>query len=275
MRSGPLGGRTEADCRGQRPLLRHRVCGIWGPRIKEHQAWELPWGNFRACPLQLHDAVRQRQCRVTTSTPALRARVKARTGGDCRTVPGPAPPERGRQATRQQSADDAEVLFTLMAERYERRSILIASNLVFTDWSRIFYNPMATAAAIDRLVHHSAILEFNVPSYRTESATHGKSARRGSDTEEDRGWPVREKAPVALWVPTGTAFRSWVMGPGFGPATAPQRRDSAPPVRPCAHDTATGRCSPPRAPPQPQYSPQRRRQQLLGSIPGWFENPNL
>ena len=50
---------------------------------------------------------------------------------------------------------------------YERRSTLITSNLVFSEWERIFKDPMATAAAIDRLVHHATILEFNVPSYRT------------------------------------------------------------------------------------------------------------
>lgn len=54
------------------------------------------------------------------------------------------------------------MLFTLMAERYERRSMLITSNLVFSQWERIFKNPMTTAAAIDRLVHHSVILEFDV-----------------------------------------------------------------------------------------------------------------
>lgn len=62
------------------------------------------------------------------------------------------------------------MLFTLMAQRYERRSMLITSNLVFSEWERIFKNPMTTAAAIDRLVHHSVILEFDVPSFRTEDA---------------------------------------------------------------------------------------------------------
>ena len=62
------------------------------------------------------------------------------------------------------------VLFTLIAERYERRSLGITSNLVFSEWERIFANPMATAAAIDRVVHHSVILEFDVPSYRTDAA---------------------------------------------------------------------------------------------------------
>ncbi len=63
-----------------------------------------------------------------------------------------------------QSAEEAEVLFTLPAERYERRSTAITSNLVFSEWNRIFKNQMATSAAIDRLVHHSVVLEFDVPS---------------------------------------------------------------------------------------------------------------
>jgi DNA replication protein DnaC len=70
----------------------------------------------------------------------------------------------------QQSADEAEVLFTLMAERYERRSLLITSNLVFSEWGRIFKSPMTTAAAIDRLVHHATILEVDRPSIRAEDA---------------------------------------------------------------------------------------------------------
>ena len=69
-----------------------------------------------------------------------------------------------------QGAEESEVLFTLIAERYERRSLGITSNLVFSEWERIFANPMATAAAIDRVVHHSVILEFGVPSYRTDAA---------------------------------------------------------------------------------------------------------
>lgn len=69
-----------------------------------------------------------------------------------------------------QSAEEAEVLFTLLAERYERRSTALTSNLVFSEWDRIFKNKMATSAAIDRLVHHSVILEFDVTSYRVEKA---------------------------------------------------------------------------------------------------------
>jgi DNA replication protein DnaC len=71
----------------------------------------------------------------------------------------------------QQNADEAEVLFTLISERYERRSLLITSNLVFSDWERIFPSAMATLAAIDRLVHHSVILEFPGPSIRNEQSS--------------------------------------------------------------------------------------------------------
>ena len=71
----------------------------------------------------------------------------------------------------QQNTDEVDVLFTLLAERYERRSTVITSNLVFSEWNRIFKDPMTTAAAIDRLVHHSAILEFSdVTTYRGDAA---------------------------------------------------------------------------------------------------------
>jgi DNA replication protein DnaC len=68
----------------------------------------------------------------------------------------------------QQSPEEAEVLFTLLAERYERRSVMVTSNLVFSQWDRIFRDQMATAAAIDRLVHHAVMLEFDVPSFRSD-----------------------------------------------------------------------------------------------------------
>ena len=70
----------------------------------------------------------------------------------------------------QQSREEMEVLFTLLAERYELGSVLLTSNLPFSQWEAIFKDPMTTAAAIDRLVHHSVILELNLPSYRMEAA---------------------------------------------------------------------------------------------------------
>ena len=74
-----------------------------------------------------------------------------------------------------QNRDEMEVLFTLLAHRYERGSVLITSNLPFSKWEMIFKDPMTTAAAIDRLVHHSVILELNVPSYRAEHARKRKN----------------------------------------------------------------------------------------------------
>lgn len=76
----------------------------------------------------------------------------------------------------QQSREEMEVLFTLLAERYERGSVLVTSNLAFSQWEQIFKDAMTTAAAIDRLVHHSIIVELNVPSYRAESAKRTRSS---------------------------------------------------------------------------------------------------
>ena len=70
----------------------------------------------------------------------------------------------------QHDREEMEVLFTLLAERYERGSVMITSNLPFSKWEKIFKDPMTTAAAIDRVVHHSVILELNIPSYRMEEA---------------------------------------------------------------------------------------------------------
>jgi DNA replication protein DnaC len=75
----------------------------------------------------------------------------------------------------QQSREEMEVLFTLLAERYERGSVLLTSNLAFSKWDQVFKDAMTTAAAIDRLVHHSVILELNVPSYRVKTAKQTKS----------------------------------------------------------------------------------------------------
>jgi len=88
----------------------------------------------------------------------------------------------------QQNREEMEVLFTLFADRYERRSVLITSNLPFSKWELIFKDPMTTAAAIDRLVHHSIILELNLSSYRLEESkinhksnkTNGKGGEKAS-----------------------------------------------------------------------------------------------
>lgn len=79
----------------------------------------------------------------------------------------------------QQSREEMEVLFTLLSERYERRSMMITSNLVFSEWDKIFKDAMTTAAAIDRLVHHAVILEMTGESRRAEDAKKRQSTAKG------------------------------------------------------------------------------------------------
>lgn len=95
----------------------------------------------------------------------------------------------------QQSREEMEVLFSLLADRYERGSVLITSNLPFSKWETIFKDPMTTAAAIDRVVHHSVILELNLPSFRLEESKkrakeapgHRKTRRGDAETTAAAG----------------------------------------------------------------------------------------
>lgn len=90
----------------------------------------------------------------------------------------------------QQTREEMEVLFTFLAERYERRSVMITSNLVFSEWNQIFKNPLTTAAAIDRVVHHSVIVEFgpHVSSRRAEEAAQrNQIPLKGSTPEKNVG----------------------------------------------------------------------------------------
>jgi DNA replication protein DnaC len=73
----------------------------------------------------------------------------------------------------QHDRDEMEVLFTFLSERYESKSVMITTNLVFSEWEHIFKSPMTTLAAIDRIVHHSVILDMmEVESYRALEASH-------------------------------------------------------------------------------------------------------
>jgi DNA replication protein DnaC len=83
----------------------------------------------------------------------------------------------------QQSREEMEVLFTFLAERYERRSVVITSNLVFSQWDQIFKDPLTTAAAIDRVVHHSRIIEFgsDMSSVRAEQAAKRQQVELGQE----------------------------------------------------------------------------------------------
>lgn len=79
----------------------------------------------------------------------------------------------------QQSREEMEVLFTFLAERYERGSVMLSTNLVFSQWDQIFKDPMTTMAAVDRLVHHAQILEFDNPSVRASQAKGGTGSKSG------------------------------------------------------------------------------------------------
>lgn len=85
----------------------------------------------------------------------------------------------------QQNREEMEVLFTFLSARYERRSVMITSNLVFSQWEKIFKDPMTTACAIDRLVHHATILELTGRSYREEEAKR-RNARTTNKAKETK-----------------------------------------------------------------------------------------
>jgi IstB-like ATP binding protein len=95
--------------------------------------------------------------------------------------------------------DQAEtsVLFELIAERYERRSILITANQPFSGWDNVFPDPGMTVAAIDRLVHHSTIFELHqVESYRGKEAARQQKIQR--DNEKQKAKHARQTAPAML-----------------------------------------------------------------------------
>jgi DNA replication protein DnaC len=96
----------------------------------------------------------------------------------------------------QQSREEMEVLFTLLAERYERKSVVITTNLVFSEWERIFKDPMTTLAALDRVIHHSVVLDMTgVASYRAKQAQteQAKQKSRGTEKEEAEKEPLPAK----------------------------------------------------------------------------------
>ena len=115
----------------------------------------------------------------------------------------------------QQNRDEMEVLFTFLAERYERRTVIITSNLVFSEWDRIFKDPMTTAAAIDRLVHHSIILEMTGKSIRIEDAQAEQTLHGGASptTTTPTSTTATEKEPTTTTAPTITP------NPGATPTT--------------------------------------------------------
>lgn len=99
----------------------------------------------------------------------------------------------------QHDRDEMEVLFTLLAERYERRSVIITTNLVFSDWTRIFKDPMTTMAAIDRVVHHSVILDLmGLESFRAEEAAGQQPATGPPAKRRDAAEPSADQEAARM-----------------------------------------------------------------------------
>ena len=128
----------------------------------------------------------------------------------------------------QQSREEMEVLFTLLAERYERGSVLITSNLAFSGWESIFKDPMTTAAAIDRLVHHSVILELNLPSYRMQQAAHTQLLHGVSSSEEATPKVTQRtlKEEVPIGAPSGVTQHALGGEPSVDPQSKVTQRVS-------------------------------------------------
>jgi hypothetical protein len=99
-----------------------------------------------------------------------------------------------------QTREEMEVVFTLLAERYERGSVLLTSNPPFSKWEGIFKDPLTTAAAIDPLVHHCMIIELNIPSYR-QSRRRANCRRQGMREKKTR--PPRPVRPGRRKMSTG------------------------------------------------------------------------
>ncbi len=126
----------------------------------------------------------------------------------------------------QQSREEMEVLFTFLAERYERRTVMITSNLVFSEWDRIFKDPMTTAAAIDRLVHHSVILEMTGLSIRIEQAQAGRTNEGGNEPSHPET-TATDPTPTTT-TPTTTTERTSTTTPQFPTTTTPLTDNSIP-----------------------------------------------
>jgi DNA replication protein DnaC len=73
-----------------------------------------------------------------------------------------------------------ELLFRVFADRYERASMLVTSNLPFSEWNQIFQGERMTAALLDRLCHHCHILEMNGESFRFRQSMKSKTGRKSA-----------------------------------------------------------------------------------------------
>jgi DNA replication protein DnaC len=155
----------------------HLLCGLCQELVRQgHTAL------YASCSLLVQGLLAaKRECKLPQALKRL-ARVEALLLDDLGYV--------------QQEREEMDVLFTLLAERYERGSVLLTSNLPFSQWESIFKDPMTTAAAIDRLVHHSVIVELNLPSYRMEQARRKKTGRQALDAAGAGAPPMGGAEPL-------------------------------------------------------------------------------
>jgi DNA replication protein DnaC len=72
----------------------------------------------------------------------------------------------------------AELLFQVFADRYERRSLLVTSNLAFSEWGQVFQGERMTAALLDRLTHRCQIFEMNSESFRFRESMKNKKSKK-------------------------------------------------------------------------------------------------
>ena len=75
------------------------------------------------------------------------------------------------------SKEGSELLFQVLAERHEKGSVIITTNLGFADWTRVFGDPTMTAALLDRLTHKAHIINCNWQSYRLKQSLNQKAKR--------------------------------------------------------------------------------------------------
>lgn len=84
------------------------------------------------------------------------------------------------------SRSGAELLFQVFADRYERRSVLVTSNLAFSEWGQVFQGDRMTAALLDRLTHRCEIFEMNGESYRFRESMKAKTDKEPKKTKDPK-----------------------------------------------------------------------------------------
>ncbi len=82
------------------------------------------------------------------------------------------------QAITMKLSKGSQLLFQVIADCYEKRSLIITTNIEFSKWNGIFYDDQLTAALIDRLVHHSHLIVFDRDSWRFEHSLMKDSATK-------------------------------------------------------------------------------------------------